>query len=142
MIGREEILTLLPHAGRMCLIEEVLSWTEDGIVCASGLHRRADHALRRGGELSSVHLIEYGAQAMAAHGALLARRAGASAQPGMLVAVRDFLTSVATLDDLPETLRIEAHPQLARADALIYRFTVAHAGTRIASGRVTVMLVA
>lgn len=141
VIGREEILRHVPHAGRMCLIDEVASWDTSGIVCIARNHRRPDHPLRRFGRLSSLSLIEYGAQAMAIHGALLESERGARAQPGMLVAARDFRRRVATLDDLAGELVIEARSQLARPEALIYQFRCLNDALEIATGRVTVMLV-
>jgi predicted hotdog family 3-hydroxylacyl-ACP dehydratase len=140
VIGRDEILRHVPHAGRMCLIDDVASWDANGIVCIARNHRSVDHPLRRFGRLSSVHLIEYGAQAMAIHGALLEHVRGAKSQPGMLVAARDFRTTVDRLDALDGPLTIEARPQMTRPGALIYEFRCVHAGSPIASGRVTVML--
>ncbi len=140
VIGREEILKHVPHAGPMCLIDEVASWDASRIVCIARNHAREDHPLRRFGRLSALHLIEYGAQAMAIHGALLERERGAKAQPGMLVSVRDFQTTVLVLDSLAGELTIEAHSQMARPGALIYEFRCRHEGSAIASGRVAVML--
>ena len=66
------IETLLPHAGRMRLIDRVVSYDEQTIVCESDSHRAADHPLAEAGVLSIICGLEYGAQAMAIHGALLA----------------------------------------------------------------------
>lgn len=140
VIGRAEILEHVPHAGRMCLIDEVASWDAGGIVCVARGHRAHDHPLRRFGRLSSVHLIEYGAQAMAIHGALLELERGAKAQPGMLVSVRDFQARLATLDGLAGALTIEARSQMTRPGALIYEFRCLHEGVAFANGRVAVML--
>ena len=68
------IETLLPHAGRMRLIDRVVSYDEQTIVCESDSHRAADHPLAEAGVLSIVCGLEYGAQAMAIHGALLGKR--------------------------------------------------------------------
>lgn len=140
LIGREEILKHVPHAGRMCLIDEVASWDAGGIVCSARNHTRTDHPLRRFSHISSLHLIEYGAQAMAIHGALLEHECGSKPQPGMLVAVRAFTATVANLETLDGPLEIHARPELARSGALIYAFRCVHGSTTIASGRVTVML--
>ncbi len=140
VIGRDEILQHVPHAGRMCLIDEVTSWDAGGIVCLARSHAREDHPLRRFGRLSALHLVEYGAQAMAIHGALLERERGAQAQPGMLVSVRDFRTQVPSLDGLAGPLTVAARSQMARPGALIYEFRCLHDGIAIASGRVAVML--
>lgn len=140
LIERNEILTLVPHASRMCLIERVVAYDLARIECSTDSHRDHGHPLRRDGRLSALILIEYGAQAMAIHGALLARDERERALPGMLVAVRDFETSLVRLDQLPGRLDITAHARLVGADALIYAFEVAHRGEPIASGRASVRL--
>ncbi len=145
VIGRDEILARVPHAGRMCLIDEVTAWDEGNIVCLASNHRRAEHPLRRFGRLSALHLIEYAAQATAIHGSLIAR--DQRAPPGMLAAARDFHTALATLDDLGTPLHIHARPQLLRADGTIYAFEIstfdaAGAPVPVARGRVSVMLAA
>src|SRR5262250_1492609 len=62
----------IPHKGRMCLLDEVLSWDAARIRCRSGSHRAADNPLRAHGRLGAACGIEYAAQAMAVHGALVA----------------------------------------------------------------------
>ena len=66
------IETLLPHAGRMRLIDRIVSYDEQRIVCESDSHRAPDHPLADGGALSIICGLEYGAQVMAIHGGLLA----------------------------------------------------------------------
>ena len=83
------IRDLLPHAGLMCLLEEVVDWDDAQVLLATRTHLRADNPLRRAGRLDMLHLCEYGAQAMAVHGGLLAHREGRRAAPGLLVSLRD-----------------------------------------------------
>jgi predicted hotdog family 3-hydroxylacyl-ACP dehydratase len=73
---RAEIEQLIPHAGGMCLLERVLAFDDTGLHAQSDAHRDPAHPLRRDGRLSALHLCEYGAQAMAVHGGLLAAREG------------------------------------------------------------------
>ena len=61
---------LVPHAGPMCLLERVVDWSDEGIRCEATVTEA--HPLRTGGRLPATALIEYAAQAMAAHGRLLA----------------------------------------------------------------------
>lgn len=143
MITRERILQLVPHAGRMCLIDEVQSWDLAGIQCVARSHRAADHPLRRFGRLSALHLIEYAAQAAAIHGALRDE----AAPPGMLVSVRDFRSEAGNLDAVAASLLIRAHAQLLRPDAVIYGFEIAGRSDQeplglLARGRVSVMFAA
>ena len=140
MMDRSAWSELIPHQGRMALIEQVLDWDDDGIAAEAGNHRDADHPLRRDGRLHAVHLCEYGAQAMAVHGALSAARAGDRARPGLLVALRGVELAVARIDDLPGRLRIEARREHADANGWLYRFEIRHEDRTIASGRAMVML--
>lgn len=140
MIGREEILALVPHAGPMCLLERVVQWDENCVRCESDNHRDEGHPLRRHGALAGLHLIEYGAQAAAVHGALLAREASRRRQPGVLVSVRDCELLVEHLHELPGPLDIRACRELSRPDALIYSFEIGMGERRLARGRISIML--
>lgn len=140
MIGREAILAMIPHQHGMCLLDGVLAWDEAGLHAVSDSHRRADHPLRRGGVLSALHLCEYGAQAMAVHGGLLAARGGRRAPPGMLVSLRGVELHAARIDDLPGRLDVHATLLQAGAGSQQYEFRIEHAGTVLATGRAAVML--
>ncbi len=129
--------TLVPHAGTMCLITRIVSADEKQIVCSTSTHRSPDNPLRLDGQLASLHIAEYGAQAMAIHGGLLdptARERG-----GMLAGVRDLKLGVARLDDIAEDLEIHAQRLIANADGQIYLFTARAGEKEIARGRVSVM---
>ena len=65
----------IPHKGRMCLLDAVLSWDATRIRCRSTTHRTPDNPLRAHGRLGAACGIEYAAQAMAVHGALVASSA-------------------------------------------------------------------
>ena len=140
MLARADIEALIPHAGTMCLLDAVLAWGAAGLHARSATHRAGDHPLRRDGRLHALHLCEYGAQAMAVHGGLLARAAGAGARPGLLVALRAVELSVARIDDLPGDLDIHAERLAGDARAWQYAFRVLHRGRLLARGRATVAL--
>ncbi|PYK43074.1 MAG: 3-hydroxylacyl-ACP dehydratase, partial [Verrucomicrobia bacterium] len=38
-IEKAEIRTLIPHAGSMCLLDSVLDWDDESIVCITNTHR-------------------------------------------------------------------------------------------------------
>ena len=138
MLERGEIAGLIPHAGSMCLVDRVLSWDDDMIRCSSDSHHRSDHPLRRNGRLGAVHSVEYALQAMAIHGALLARRRGESLNCGYLAAIRDVQLEVAWLDDITASLELYCQ---CLVDSGIYSFR-ACAGKRVlASGRLTVVTI-
>lgn len=140
MIGRDAILALVPHQGTMCLLDSVVSWDAERIHCRSASHRVADNPLRDGAGLRALHLCEYGAQAMAVHGGLLAQRDGGVARPGMLVSLRAVRLHVDRIDGLDGELDIEAIRLLGSADNWQYGFRVLHRATLLAEGRAAVVL--
>jgi predicted hotdog family 3-hydroxylacyl-ACP dehydratase len=139
-VGDANIRELVPHGGTMCLLERIVSASEREIVCATRSHRAPDNPLRFGGQLAALHLAEYGAQATAVHGGLVARADNATpTRGGMLAAIRDLTLEVARLDDLTEEILVSATKLFGNADGQIYSFK-ASAGERIlATGRVSVM---
>ncbi|MGH8457260.1 MAG: phosphotransferase [Stenotrophobium sp.] len=140
MIGEDEIRALIPHAGRMCFWQTVTDWDEAGIRCVTNTHRDPAHPLRRDGQLSAIHLAEYGAQAMAIHGGLLARRdSGGKAAPGMLASLRDFEMQVQRVDDVDTALTVHARKLVAGAGGAIYEFEISAGSRKLASGRVSVI---
>ena len=140
MIDRAGILTLIPHQGAMCLWDEVPAWDEQTVRLRTTTHRDPDNPLRSGDRLHAVHLCEYGAQAMAVHGGLLARERGGSAAAGMLVALRGVALHVTRIDDLPDALECEAQALVQGATGQQYAFRITHAGKLLAEGRAAVML--
>ncbi|TWT17084.1 phosphotransferase [Luteimonas wenzhouensis] len=124
----------------MCLWDEVLDWDAGRIRLRATSHRDPAHPLRGAGGLRAVHLCEYGAQAMAVHGGLLAREAGGVAPPGMLVALRGVRLHVARIDDLPGALDCEAQQLAASEASQQYAFRILHGGDLLAEGRATAML--
>ena len=87
MLDRVAIAARIPHQGSMCLLDAVLAWDSGQIHCRASSHRQPDNPLRAAARLGAACGIEYAAQAMAVHGALLAP-AGAPPRPGYLASVR------------------------------------------------------
>jgi predicted hotdog family 3-hydroxylacyl-ACP dehydratase len=140
MLDKAHWQRLIPHRGAMCLLDAVVAWDEAGIHARACTHRDPGNPLRAEGRLHAVNLCEYGAQAMAVHGGLLAQREGGAATPGLLVSLREVKLRVARIDDLPGMLECEAEV-LVEADASQqYGFRIHHAGTLLAEGRAAVML--
>ncbi|MGH8124769.1 MAG: phosphotransferase [Rhodanobacteraceae bacterium] len=140
MLPKADWEHLIPHAGSMCLLDEVVAWNTTSLHARSASHRRGDNPLRADGMLHAVNLCEYAAQAMAVHGALREREAGGSAGPGLLVALRDVALRVGRIDDLPGSLQVHVECLLAMAGSLQYAFRVEHRGDVLATGRAAVML--
>lgn len=134
-----DIDTLLPHAGTARMIERVVRWDRESIVAATTRHQAADNPLRKDGRLATVHLAEFGAQAMAIHGGLLIMADGGTPRPALLVSVRDLVLACEFVDDLAGELEITARVLLASPANFQYAFEVRHDGAPIASGRVAAM---
>lgn len=137
-MAREDIAALIPHQGTMCLWEHILEWDQARIVLETTSHRSTDNPLRADDKLRAVHLCEYGAQAMAVHGALKA--APERAPPGMLVSLRSVTFARDYLDDLTDVLRVEALCLQASEASQQYSFKITHGGEVIAEGRAAVLL--
>lgn len=129
----------IPHAAPMFLLETVEYYDDLRILCRSGNHRDAQHPMRAGGRLGSACAVEYAAQAMAAHGALLLDDR-APARAGFLVALRELELSRPRLDDLPGDLEIEVIRLMGDDTRVIYDFRVGSGDLTVARGRATVVL--
>ncbi|HEX9802258.1 MAG TPA: hypothetical protein VGB35_03305 [Gammaproteobacteria bacterium] len=138
LIEREELCSLIPHAGAMCLLDGVEQWDSTHILGVSNSHRDVTNPLRSGGRLASLHGVEYAAQAMAVHGGLLARERGEMNPPGFLAALRDVQIHCGRLDDIEASLRIEAEELMRSGGSFMYGFTLSAAGVLLLEGRITV----
>lgn len=135
----EAIEHLLPHAGAMRMIDAVARWNEEEIECLAHSHRDAGNPLRIGGALPAPCGLEYGAQAMAIHGALVAGR-DAKPRVGLLVAAHALTWQVARLDTVAGALTIHARRLLGSAQQVAYEFDVRDGTRALVSGRASVML--
>jgi len=140
-IGHDELCSLIPHSYDMCLLDHVESWNKDNIVCFSQSHYLQTNPLRRDESLSSVHLIEYAAQAMAVHGGLQDREQGKKMTEGYLAALRDVNINLCRLDKIQSELKIEATKIFSQGGNMIYSFKVFSAELELASGRATVVAI-
>lgn len=137
---QQPLSSLIPHQGSMCLLERVVDWNDEHIRLATDTHRAAGNPLRSAGELKAIHLCEYGAQAMAVHGALRSQAQGKAAAPGMLVSLRAVTLHCARIDTLPGPLTVEADCLQTSPASQQYAFRVLHAGELLCEGRAAVML--
>lgn len=137
MIEHDMIHKLVPHAGDMCLIERVDHWDATTLLCRAHTGEPAVHPLGVDDGLPATALAEYGAQAMAVHGALLA---GDDAPPraGLLVALRGLELAVDRLT-APSELTIRAHRAGGDDHGASYDFDIHSEGRRLARGTATVM---
>jgi predicted hotdog family 3-hydroxylacyl-ACP dehydratase len=129
----------IPHQGTMCLLERVLMWDERQIVCEALSHAADDNPLRADGRLGAATGVEYAAQAMAIHGALLAP-SGHEPTQGYLTSVRGLSLHTSRLGDLAGALRVSAE-RLSGDDRLIlYQFQLHHGERCLLEGRASVVL--
>lgn len=139
MTTDENIAVLIPHRGTMCLLERVLEWDAERVLLSTTTHRSPDNPLRRANRLRALHLCEYGAQAAAVHGGLMARRAGAQTRPGLLVSLREIELDRDYIENLAGELLVEAERLMQSESSWQYAFRVRHASEEIARGRVAIM---
>jgi predicted hotdog family 3-hydroxylacyl-ACP dehydratase len=121
----------------MCLLDEVMDWNAERIVCRTATHRAPDNPLRAHGRLGVACGIEYAAQAMALHGALAG---GAVPQVGLLAGIRAVHFSVVRLDDIDSDLICEVTRLAGDAFTALYEFALRDGRRTLASGRASVVL--
>ena len=141
MLEHDEICALIPHEADMCLLDRVVSWDEDTIVCESSTHRSDKNPLRSQDELSSISLVEYGAQSMAVHGGLLARDRGFKVPGGYLAALHDVKIVRCDIAAVDDKLVIVAEKIMAQHGSMIYSFDISLSEASIINGRATVVAV-
>jgi predicted hotdog family 3-hydroxylacyl-ACP dehydratase len=130
----------IAHQGTMCLLEQVLSWDAQSIVCRSISHRAADNPLRAHGRLGAGCAIEYAAQAIAVHGALLQPPTEAKPGFGLLASAREVELLVTRLDDLAMDVSVSAQRLHSDERGALYSFAL-HAGdSLLVRGRVSLLL--
>lgn len=140
MLPKTDWFHLIPHAGSMCLLDAVQSWDEQTIHATTSGHALKDNPLRNEDGLHAVILAEYGAQAMALHGGLLARSRGIqTVRPGRLVSLRDVQLSQAFVDQLDGHLDVHAQCLYADENGAQYSFRIEHHGRVLCSGRAAVI---
>jgi len=135
-VNRERlaIADLIPHQGEMCLLDQIIACDRDHIVCRATGHRSDAHPLREGGVLPAICGIEYGAQAIAVHGALQ----GGGRRAGLLAGVRDVTLAVERLDDVPDDLIVSAHRLIGDGRSVLYAFALHAGGRELVRGRAAI----
>jgi predicted hotdog family 3-hydroxylacyl-ACP dehydratase len=115
------ITELLPHRGSAVLLERVVAHDDEATVCtvdprASTLYRGDD------GAVPTWVGLEYMAQAVAAHGGLLDRRAGRPPRPGFFLGSRRLAFAA---DRFDPDLRLEVTAKPVRASRRMMAFDCA-----------------
>lgn len=145
-LQHDAIAHRIPHQGSMCLLERVTAWDTSQIRCEASSHRATNNPLRAYGRLGASCGIEYAAQTMAVHGALIAEaRASANGgspapQIGYLASVRSVTLHVESLDDISGSLTIHAERMSGDASTILYNFAVCAGLALLLEGRAVVVL--
>lgn len=130
MIQGARLASMMPHAGAMVLLEAVVAWDARLIRCRTRSHLDPGNPLLRQGRLSAVCGVEYGLQAAALHGALLAD--GVAQQAGYVARIRDAVFHVAHLSGAGiETLVVEATLERREANGMLYALKLATVPGRV-----------
>ncbi len=147
---KADIAARIPHSGPMCLLDRVLSWNRETIVCEADNHRHPDHPLACDGALDTIAAVEYAAQAMAVHGALISETnvtepsesttRDERPKMGYLASVRDVVCAIPFLHHLAAPLRIEATRLVGEETRVLYEFKVTAGEQLCAQGRAAVVM--
>jgi predicted hotdog family 3-hydroxylacyl-ACP dehydratase len=122
----------------MCLLDEVLSWDAAQACCRSSTHRSPENPLRAYGRLGAACGIEYAAQTMAVHGALVASAAGVAAPPGFLASARDVQLHCDRLDDVEGDLVTLVKRLAGDESTALYEFSVSADDVVLLRGRAAI----
>lgn len=139
-LTKDELASLLPHAGAMRLLDRVESWDSSTIRCTTESHHDPANPLRRGATLDVVSGLEYAAQAMGVHVGLLGGQPSSAGSIGYVGSVRDVTFGFDRLDDCQGDLTIDATRLFADDRSFMYRFAVSCHGREVLAGRASIFL--
>lgn len=138
-LDRAAIEGLIPHAGRMCLLERVVQWDQQSIECRSRSQLEMDNPLRVDGGVPIEAGIEYAAQAMAVHGGLGDSGCGGPRR-GFVAVINRVAWSAEWLDGEPGELCIHAHALQGDDDSRQYTFRIDRGERTLIEGAALVVL--
>jgi predicted hotdog family 3-hydroxylacyl-ACP dehydratase len=138
-IERDWIQAHIPHHGGMCLLDSVMHWDSTEICCSARSHAAPDNPLRNAHGLPISAGVEYAAQAMAVHGALLAA-ADQLPEIGYLTSVRNVQWWRPRLDDVGTEISVQATRISGNDVGLLYDFRVVCNDQLLMRGRAGVMV--
>lgn len=125
ILDKTQIAELVPHGAGMSLIDRVIECDAQRIVCETDSHKAGDNPLINHGKLASIILVEYASQAAAIHAALNQQKF-TQGKPAYIGSIKNIKLAVNFLDDIEETLIIEAECTLSSAQGAIYEFSIRH----------------
>lgn len=138
MLDHTEIEALIPHAGKMVLLDRVLSFDEKSILCVAVNHSDLDNPLRARDGLPAVCGAEYGAQAAAVHGPAVA---GETESAGQVVLLRDIVWQIPDLSVIRDPLMVHATCLHKDGRSLAYGFRLTVDERELLRGECGIILV-
>ncbi|ACE83630.1 hypothetical protein [Cellvibrio japonicus] len=132
-MNRQQIAQLIPHGDAMCMLDEVVAWNSEHIHCRSYLVNMTANPLCEHGQLDTVLLIEYGAQAAAVHAALVQSHLG-EMRPAYIGAVKD-IELLGAISDNSTPLELHAQCLLNNRQGAIYELLATQADIPLLRGR-------
>ena len=145
-LQHKDIASRIPHQNSMCLLDSVTAWDSSRISCEATSHCGGNNPLRAYGRLGASCGVEYAAQAMAVHGALVAEAQVSAGEAcpapkiGYLASIRGLTLYVERLDDLNSVLTIHAERLSGDDSTLLYSFSLQAGPALLLSGRAVVVL--
>ncbi|MEH6569607.1 MAG: hypothetical protein V7709_11050 [Halioglobus sp.] len=138
-IGPEEIATLIPHSGSMCLLDHLVTWDHQAIEAVAVDVHSEHNPLREDGMLHSVVLVEYAAQAAAIHAALNEGSIGGNSV-AYIGAIKSMTLHQPRVDPSDSELHCVACCVLNNANGAIYQLTVSANQKILMDARVVMVL--
>lgn len=133
-LDADDIANRIPHGRKMSLLHRVLNWDQQEILCTTRAHRCKQNPLREQGQLYTVTLVEFAAQAAAVHSSLLHAKKGDSG-PAYLGAIRSLNLGAELIPEDAGELKIRASIELQNSDGAVYCFTVEEENGTLAKGK-------
>lgn len=140
IISKAALCRLIPHQGRMCLLDTVERWDDTSILCTTASHRDATNPLRRDNHLEAICGLEYAAQAMAVHVGLLQQGNERRLAVGYLGAVKNLMLRATRLNDVKGDLTVQATRLVGEVGSFIYAFRVSAGRQELLDGRASIFL--
>ena len=132
-LDRDAINALVPHSGRMLLLDSLVEWQGDTLHAISRNHTDPEHPLRLDGRLPASAGIEYAAQAMALHSRLQASGGDAPGMP-VIAAINALHCAVDRLDNLTGPMDIRVRREHVMAAGAQYTFSLSRGALELAAG--------
>lgn len=136
----EKIADLIPHGESMSLLDRIVEWGDDFVVCATTSHQCSNNPLKFDGKLPSLCLVEYGAQAAAVHAAIVASRVDEQGKPAYVGNFKNIQCQRDNVDnDLPEIM-VRAEKEASSSAGAIYQLRASVNDTDLVTATMTLLM--